>query len=174
MRSIRIAAAAAAVTLAASGLAFAHVTLENREAPSASTYKAVLRVGHGCEGTPTVSIRVQIPEGMIAVKPMPKQGWKLTTVVGDYPKPVKYFDEMLTKGVKEISWSGGKLPDSWYDEFVFRGVLPDAPAGTMLYFPVVQQCEKGVHRWIEIPAAGKKADDYKEPAAGLRLMGKPN
>jgi uncharacterized protein YcnI len=173
MRSLRIAATAAAVTLAATGIAMAHVTLEQREAPANSTYKGVLRVGHGCEGgSPTVSIRVQIPEGVIAVKPMPKQGWKIDTVVADYAKPVKYFDETLTKGVKEISWSGGKLADEHYDEFVFRARLPDGAAGTMLWFPVVQQCEKGVHRWIEIPAAGKTPDDYKEPATFIKLMGK--
>jgi len=33
----------------------------------------------------------------------------------------------------------------------------------------VQECERGVHRWIEIPAAGKSRGDYKEPAPFLRL-----
>jgi periplasmic copper chaperone A len=172
MRTIRIAAAAAAITVAATGLAWAHVTLEVKEARSASTYKAVFRVGHGCGHSPTTAIRVQIPEGVIAVKPMPKPGWKLDTVVADYPKPVKYYDEMLTKGVKEVSWSGGKLPNDQYDEFVLRATLPDGAAGTMIYFPVVQQCETGATRWIEIPAAGKTVDDYKEPAAVLKLLGK--
>lgn len=78
---------AASVTLAVT--ASAHVTRETREGLAASTYKAVLRVGHGCEGTATTTIRVQIPAGVIAVKPMPKQGWTLSTVVGDYPTPVK-------------------------------------------------------------------------------------
>jgi uncharacterized protein YcnI len=174
MKAVKIAATAAALTLAVTGIAMAHVTLETQEAPAGKAYKAVMRVGHGCEGgSPTISIRVQIPEGVIAVKPMPKQGWKLETVVADYPKPIKYYDEMLTKGVKEISWSGNKLPDDQYDEFVFRAMMPaEAPPGTMIYFPIVQTCEKGVHRWIEIPAAGKKADDYKEPAAGLKLISK--
>jgi uncharacterized protein YcnI len=49
--------------------------------------------------------------------------------------------------------------------------LPDS-AGKTLYFPVVQECEKGVHRWIEIPADGKTADALKEPAPGLRLKPK--
>jgi uncharacterized protein YcnI len=43
----------------------------------------------------------------------------------------------------------------------------------MLYFPVVQECEKGVHRWIEIPAAGKSSGDYPEPAPALKLQPKP-
>jgi uncharacterized protein YcnI len=42
----------------------------------------------------------------------------------------------------------------------------------MLYFPVVQECEKGVHRWIEIPAAGKSPGDYPSPAPGLKLVPK--
>ena len=45
-------------------------------------YKAVLRVPHGCEGAATIALRVRIPEGMIAVKPMPKPGWKIDTVSG--------------------------------------------------------------------------------------------
>ena len=167
-----LSAAAVLSALTFSTPASSHVTLEVREAPAGTAYKAVFRVGHGCEGSPTIAIRIQIPEGVIAVKPMPKPGWELTTVIGDYAKPMKYFDETLTKGVQEISWTGGKLGDDRYDEFVFRGTLPNEAPGTMLWFPVVQQCEKGVHRWIEIPATGKKPDDYKEPAPGVKLLPK--
>jgi uncharacterized protein YcnI len=173
MRTLRhisgVATALATLVLAAT--AQAHVTLERAEAPAGSTYKAVLRVGHGCEGSPTTAIRVRIPDGVIAVKPMPKPGWELATQIEPYAQPVKYYETTLTEGVKEIAWTGGKLPDAWYDEFVFRGQLPDA-AGTVLWFPVVQECETGVHRWIEIPAAGKSADDYKEPAPHLTLTRK--
>ncbi|MCW2235644.1 YcnI family copper-binding membrane protein [Azospirillum canadense] len=151
----------------------AHTTLEAKQAPAGSLYKAVLRVGHGCEGTATTTLRVQIPEGVVAVKPMPKAGWTLTTKEGQYAQAYDYYDEKLTKGVTEISWSGGKLADAHYDEFVFRAKLPEKPAGTVVYFPVVQECEKGVHRWIEIPEAGKTDHDYKEPAPGVTLTAKP-
>ena len=161
-----------AMLLVSCGAASAHVTLETSEAPAASTYKAVLRVGHGCEGSPTLAVRVQIPDGVIAVKPMPKPGWELTTKIEPYAEPVEYFEDTLTEGVREIAWTGGKLPDAWYDEFVFRGRLPDGEAGTTIWFPVVQECEEGVHRWIEIPAEGKSADDYEEPAPGVTLTPK--
>jgi uncharacterized protein YcnI len=85
---------------------------------------------------------------------------------------VKYYEDTLTEGVREISWSGGNLPDAWYDEFVFRARLPDQGEGTTLYFPVVQECEQGVSRWIEIPAEGKTADDYEKPAPGVMLTPK--
>jgi uncharacterized protein YcnI len=165
--------AAALFCLAASG-ASAHVTLETAQAPAGSTYKAVLRVGHGCKGKPTTAIRVKIPEGIIAVKPMPKPGWQLATTRGAYAKSYDYYGTPMTEGVTEIAWTGGELPDEWYDEFVFRGQLAGAAPGTVVYFPVVQECTDGaVHRWIEIPAAGKSADDYEEPAPGVTIIAKP-
>jgi uncharacterized protein YcnI len=165
----RGALAAALLSLAVS--AQAHTTLEAQQAPVASTYKAVLRVGHGCEGAPTLKLRVRIPEGVINVKPMPKAGWELQTVKASYGKAYDYHGTPTTEGVREIVWTG-KLLDEHYDEFVFRAYLTDSlKPDTMLYIPVVQECEGGkADRWIEIPAEGKSADDYQYPAPGLRLL----
>lgn len=151
------------------GGAFAHVTLETKQAPSGSYYKAVLRVGHGCDGSPTRTIRVRVPDGVVAVKPMPKTGWTLSIVEGTYATPYESHGKTITKGVTELAWSAGTLPDAWYDEFVFQAKLPEKPAGTVLYFPVVQECEKGAHRWIEIPEPGKSGHDDKEPAPSVTL-----
>ena len=123
MTHIRCAALAAALLCIAAEGAFAHVTLETEKAPPNSTYKAVLRVGHGCEGKPTTAIRVKIPEGVIAVKPMPKPGWQLATTKGKYAKTYDYYGTPMAEGVTEVAWTGGELPDEWYDEFVFRGRL---------------------------------------------------
>lgn len=154
--------------------AAAHATLETAEAPANSTYKAVLRIPHGCEGKPTIAVRVRVPEGVIAAKPMPKPGWQLTTVKGKYERSYDYFGSQVSEGVVEISWSGGELPDEWYDEFVFRARLTDFEPGTVLYFPVVQECADGLaHRWIEIPAEGKSAHDYEEPAPGVKIVEQP-
>jgi uncharacterized protein YcnI len=164
---------ALALALLGTTPAFAHITLETQEAPVGGAYKAVFRVPHGCDGSATVRIRVQIPEGVIAVKPMPKAGWTLATVKGKYAESYDYYGTPTSEGVKEVVWSGGNLPDEFYDEFVFRGYLsaglkPD----TKLYFPVIQECEKRTDRWIEIPAEGKDADDYETPAPGVRLLPK--
>ena len=161
------AASAFVSSLVCLAAASAHVTLEKGEAPVGAPYKAVLRVPHGCEGAATIALRVRIPEGMIAVKPMPKPGWKIDTVAGKYSKTYNFFHgAKLSEGVTEVSFTGGNLPDAYYDEFVITGFLAgDLEAGKMLYFPVVQECEKGVHRWIEIPEAGKSAADLPEPAS---------
>jgi len=160
----------AAALLAASS-ALAHVTLERQEAPVGAPYKAVFRVPHGCGTSPTLKIRVRIPEGVIGVKPMPKPGWQIETLKGKYDKTYTMFhDVTVTEGVKEVAWIG-RLPDENYDELVLSMYLTEElGAGRILYFPTVQECESGVHRWIEIPADGKSAADYKEPAPGLKLL----
>ncbi|KLK92941.1 hypothetical protein AA309_11910 [Microvirga vignae] len=157
--------------IALAGPALAHTTLETQQAPVNSTYKAVLRVGHGCDGAPTLKLRVRVPEGVIAVKPMPKSGWTMETVKGTYDQPYDYHGTPTTEGVKEIIWTG-KLLDEHYDEFVFRAFLTDhLKPDTTLYFPTVQECGGGkADRWIEIPAEGKKVDDYRYPAPGLKLL----
>ena len=162
----------AAAVLAGATFASAHITLENPQAPVGASYKAVLRVPHGCEKSATTAIRVRIPDGFIEVKPMPKPGWKLDVVRGKYQKPMSVRGTQVTEGVTEVDWTGGNLPDAYYDEFVLTGFIGDeAPAGQTLYFPIVQECEKGVTRWIEIPA-GNGAPEPAEPAAGLKLLPK--
>jgi uncharacterized protein YcnI len=167
-RSLVLAAIGCAVAVPA----FAHVTLEAQDARVGASYKAVLRVPHGCEGSATTAIRIKIPDGVIAVKPMPKPGWTLETKTGSYGKTYSHFhNAKLTEGVTEVSWSGGKLLDAHYDEFVFASFLSgDLEAGKTLYFAVVQECEKGVHRWIEMPAAGKSGEHLDEPAPGVKLL----
>jgi uncharacterized protein YcnI len=151
--------------------AFAHVTLESSQALVGTAYKAVLRVPHGCNGSATTALRVRIPEGVIDVKPMPKPGWTLNIVKGKYAKPYSLYHAQVNEGVTEIDWSSGNLPDDEYDEFVFMSFLAsDLRAGQTIYFPVVQECENGVHRWIDIPTEGS---NLPEPAPGLTLVPKP-
>lgn len=161
-------------TLAVSPAA-AHVSLETKQAAVGSYYKAVFAVPHGCAGSPTVKIRVQIPEGVIAVKPMPKAGWSVDVIEGKYAGEYDYHGNKLSSGVKEVAWSGGKLPDHNYDEFVISSFLSTGlKPNTTLYFPVVQECEAGVSRWIEIPAEGVgHSHEGKSPAPGVKLLPKP-
>jgi uncharacterized protein YcnI len=165
-----------AVGVFAISSASAHITLENRQATIGSSYKAVFAVPHGCAGSATVKIRVQIPEGVIAVKPMPKPGWNVETVRGKYATEYDYHGAKSAEGVKEVVWSGGKLSDDNYDEFVISAFLTGAlKPNTTLYFPTVQECEQGISRWIDIPAGedAGHAHESKWPAPGVRLLPKP-
>ena len=169
-------AALAAAVLMTTWSAHAHVTLEGRQAAVGSFYKAVFAVPHGCAGSATAKIRVQIPDGVIAVKPMVKPGWNVEVVKGKYATSYDFHGSKISEGAREVVWSGGKLLDDNYDEFVISTYLaatlkPD----TVLYFPTVQECEQGVSRWIDIPAEGQAehANDAKSPAPGVKLIAKP-
>jgi periplasmic copper chaperone A len=165
-----------AVGALAASPAGAHVTLENKQAAIGSYYKAVFAVPHGCGGSATIKIRVQIPEGVIAVKPMPKPGWTIEAIKGKYTAEYDYHGSKLSEGVKEVAWSGGKLADDNYDEFVMSTFLTGGlKPNTTLYFAVVQECEQGVSRWIDIPAENHGGHDHdsKSPAPGVKLMPKP-
>ncbi|WP_117195171.1 YcnI family copper-binding membrane protein [Rhizobium terrae] len=164
----------AAIIACGTTAALAHVTLEGKEAAVGTTYKAVLRVPHGCEGKPTNIVRVQIPEGFYSVKPQPKAGWTLEKIKGAYARAYDNHGSQVTEGVKEVVWSGGNLGDDEYDEFVVRGTIAaDLKVGATLYFPVIQECPEGLkERWIELPAEGQKASDLELPAPGVKLLPK--
>ena len=164
---IRILAASAALAVALTAVpAFAHVTLEVREAAIGSTYKAVLRVPHGCGTEATTTLRIQIPEGFYNVKPMPHAGWTLETVTGPYAGSYDNHGATVTEGVKEIVWSGGSLPNEFYDEFVFRGTFASTLEPGQFYFPVVQECASGEEAWIDVTGA----EDAEMPAPSLELL----
>ena len=154
------------------GTAQAHVTLQTTQAQVGSNYKAVLRVPHGCKGAATTQLSVQLPAGVIAVKPQPKPGWQITMTHGKYAQAYAFHGAQLTEGVRTITWSGGPLPDEYYDEFVFSSQIASSlPPDTPLYFPVVQTCGEAAERWIEIPAAGQTGR-LEKPAPSLRLVPK--
>lgn len=166
-RACALSAIVAGVLAATS--ASAHVTLEKREAKAGSFYKAVLKVGHGCDGSSIVKLRAEIPEGIVAVKPMPKAGWQLDVKQGAYAASYEFHGEKLSEGVKEIVWTG-KLLDAHYDEFVFSAYIARENAPGTLYIPVTQICEKGEIAWIEKPAAGQDTHALKSPAPALTVL----
>jgi uncharacterized protein YcnI len=165
---------ACAITVWAS-TSFAHVVLQDASATAGSSYRATLRVGHGCDGASTTGMRVTIPAGFNGAQPMPKPGWTLYTKVGPLAQPYEAHGKKFTEGVLEVNWVANgpenALPASFYDEFVLRGTAP-AKAGP-IWFKVVQSCEKGVNEWIEVPASGTSTQGLKSPAALLEVQAAP-
>jgi uncharacterized protein YcnI len=162
------------IAVLAASPAGAHVLLEGKQAAVGSNYQAVFVVPHGCKGSPTTKLRVQIPEGVIATEAKPASGWNVETVQGKYAGEYDYEGAKVSEGIKEVAWSGGKLPDKTRDEFVIETYLTGGlKPNTTLYFPVVQECDDGVSRWIEIPADGAThSHEGKWPAPGVRLIPK--
>jgi periplasmic copper chaperone A len=163
---------AAALFIAFSMPAAAHVTLEYQVANAGSYYKGSFKVGHGCGNSPVKQIVVTIPAGVQGAKPMPKAGWTLEVTREKLAHPRDDHGRTITEDVSRISWTAKTpadyLQNDWYDEFVLQAKLP-AQAG-MLYWPVSQVCETGKVDWVEVPKPGQKMSDLKNPAAALELM----
>jgi len=158
-------ALAAIVTLAPFGAARAHVVLEQGQAEAGATYKAVLRVGHGCGDSPVTELVVQIPPGVQGARPMAKPGWQITVTRAPLAAPITSHGRTVSEDVSQIRWSGGRLDAAQYDDFVLLARLPDQPGP--LYWKISQICESGRADWVEVPAAGQTLRDLKSPAALL-------
>lgn len=168
--ALKFVATGALLTLATAS--FAHVSLSESSAPAGSTYRATLRVGHGCGESPTTAFKVLLPEGFKGAKPMPKAGWRLSVQRAPLAQPYDNHGKRVTDDVSEITWTA-LSPDAWlpndqYDEFVLRGGLPNT-AGP-LWFKVLQSCEQGVNAWTEVPVSGTSTQDLTSPAVLLNVM----
>jgi len=130
----------------------AHVVLEQPQAEAGSSYKAALRVGHGCGESPVTELIVQIPPGVRSARPMAKPGWQITVTRSGAE-------------VTQIRWSGGRLDSAQFDDFVLLAKLPEQPGP--LYWKISQICEIGRADWVEVPAAGQSLHELKAPAALL-------
>jgi periplasmic copper chaperone A len=158
----------------AAGAAQAHVSLEQAQAAAGSGYKAVLRIGHGCEGAATHTVTVRLPAGFRGAKPMPKPGWTIAITRAPLAEPYDSHGRKVTDDVVEISWKAASrdswLPDAHYDEFVLRGQAPETPGPA--WFKVRQLCEKGEWNWAEVPESGTATKGLKAPAVLLEVLPK--
>lgn len=149
------------------GSASAHASLDVSETPPETSFKFVMRVTHGCDGQATHTVKIDIPEGLVSVKPMPKAGWDVSVETGPYAR--SYEDHgPKSEGAKSITWTNGSLEDWQYDEFVFRGYVSDAFApGDTVYIPVVQTCEGGENAWVELPQEGQPRPAHPAPTLSI-------
>src|SRR5688500_8641183 len=119
--------AGVAMMSALAGSAAAHVTVNPDEAAAGSWFRAALRISHGCEGSPTVAVRVKLPDGVFSVKPQVKPGWTIEIKTRMLEQPAEGLHGVVTEVVDEIAWRGGPLPDAYFDEFGLSMKLPNEP-----------------------------------------------
>lgn len=129
-----------------------HVEPQVSEAPAASRFTFAFEVEHGCDGSPTVEVSIQVPPGSLDVAAVPKDGWTATVEPGDPPV---------------VTFTGGPLPAQEPGTFAIELVTPNEP-GTEVLFPTVQACEQGELAWVETEPGGDA------PAPRLRLVENPD
>ncbi len=168
-RPATIAALTGAFCMLAVGPAAAHVTA-NPSSTTAGGYAVVdMRVPHGCDGEATEVLEVQIPDGVVSVKPEQVAGWGVTTEIGPYDEPVELHGQEVTEGVQVVTWTaqGDPLADDQFRDFGISLRFPDA-ADENLTFPAVQTCVDGAEEaWIETSDDPDAELDYPAPTITL-------
>ncbi len=138
------------LALAAPTAASAHVSASaSSSAPGAYTV-VTLSVPHGCEGSPTQVVTIDIPESVPSVTPTINPLWTVEKVMVPLDEPVESaYGEPLTERVGQIvytSTSGG-LIDGFRDTFELSLQLPDGEEGDAVEFRTTQTCTEGTAVW---------------------------
>lgn len=146
-----VAAALLALALLAPAAAQAHVTLQPNEAPEGAYTVLDVRVPNETDDADTTKVEVQLPEGFGDVSYQAVPGWNVKVVHDKLKKPIQTDDGPVTEGVKEVIFSGGKLPPGEFQDFPLSLQIP-GKAGEELTFKAVQTYDNGeIVRWIGAP-----------------------
>lgn len=137
------AAVTAAVLLVTGGIASAHLDPDPIAMEAGSSGTVAFTVEHGCDGSPTTSLKFEIPEGVTGVAPVEKEGWT-ATVSGN-----------------TLEFRGGPLDADVEDHFDITLTAP-ATAGD-IHFPIIQTCEQGELAWIEVAEEGAAEPEHPVP-----------
>lgn len=163
--------ATAIASLASTTAAFAHAAFANQPAKIGSYVAATLQVPHGCNGKATNEVQIKLPEGFISAKPMPKPGWDVEVITGDYQNSYDNHGKAVKSGPVEIRFKNGDLPDSYYDTFVVYGKIAAGDPAVGLAFPTVQLCGADAQvAWDQIAAPGQDPHELDGPAPVLQLV----
>ncbi|MCR1782679.1 YcnI family protein [Nocardioides carbamazepini] len=152
------------------GAAGAHVTV-TPDTTSAGAYAVLtFSVGHGCEGSPTTKLAIQMPESIPEVTPTINPGWTVEKVSETLAEPVTdaHGNEVTERTAQVVYTAKTPLPDGFRDTVALSVQLPDA-MGDTLAFPVVQTCAKGETGWTETAAEGQDPEELASPAPVLTI-----
>ncbi|HEY2056088.1 MAG TPA: YcnI family protein [Solirubrobacterales bacterium] len=143
-------AALLALALLTPAAAGAHVTVQPAEVPEGAYTVLDVRVPNESDSENTTKVAVQFPEGFGDVSYQAVPGWNVMVVHQKLKKPIQTDDGPVTEGVREVIFSGGKLPPGQFQDFPLSVQIP-GKAGEELTFKAVQSYENEVVHWIGAP-----------------------
>ena len=142
----------ALLALGAPLAASAHVTVTPTDTAAGSYSVLTFSVGHGCEGSPTTTLTVDIPDEIQSVTPTVNPNWTIEKVAdGERTSQVVYT-------------AVTPLVDGYRDTIALQMPLPEDGAGTTLEFPVLQTCETGETNWNEPAVEGEEEPEHPAPS----------
>ncbi|MGV8883765.1 MAG: YcnI family protein [Rhodoglobus sp.] len=162
-------AAGATLALAAPLAASAHVSAGASSTAAGSYTIVTMNVPHGCDGSPTMKITIDIPEDIVSVTPTVNPNWTISRTT----EPLATAVEDQTERTSQVIYTaiGDGLPADQRDTFELSLRLPDGEAGDVVEFPVTQDCAVGQTLWVgdEVPSitltAALEGDEHGHGAA---------
>ena len=150
-------AATAAIALSLAAPASAHVTATPSTAAAGAYTVVTFSVGHGCEGSPTTKIEIQVPESVLSVTPSRNPFYDVEKTIEKLDEPVAdaHGNEVTERTASIVYTASTPLPDGERDAFELSFQLPDA---------------EGETGWTEVPADGQDAEELESPAPAFEIV----
>jgi uncharacterized protein YcnI len=168
-RTLLVALAAGAALVLPATSAFAHVTVNPREATQGGYAKLAFRVPNERDNASTTKLEVNFPTDhpLASVSVRPQAGWTYAVEKTKLATPIKSDDGDITEAVSKITWTGGAIKAGEFNEFeVSVGPLPSDVDS--IAFKALQTYSDGeIVRWIEEATPG--GGDIEHPAPVLKL-----
>jgi periplasmic copper chaperone A len=168
-RTLLVALAAGAALVLPATSAFAHVTVNPREATQGGYAKLAFRVPTERDDASTTKVEVNFPTDhpLASVSVRPQPGWTYHVDKFKLDTPIKSDDGDITEAVSKITWTGGSIKPGEFNEFeVSVGPLPDDVDS--IAFKALQTYSDGqVVRWIEEATPGGSEPDHPAPVLKL-------
>lgn len=165
-----VVAASTIAVVGAAAPAAAHITITPSTTAAGAYAVLEASVPHGCAGSSTVAVTIQIPEQVSSVTPTRTALWEVDKTMETLdPAVTDGHGRQITERVASVTFrTDTPLPEGYRDVLELSLLLPDLE-GETLAFPTIQTCEQGEAAWIEVPADGQAEDELELPAPAFVL-----
>jgi len=146
-------AAGGVLAVAAPLAASAHVHVDPSTAEAGTAQILAFTFSHGCDGSPTSAVVIDIPDGAATTTPVAQGGWTIQRTLG--------ADEQPT----QVTFTPESPIESGIQASVALVVtFSEDAARTEVAFPVTQQCVTGSTAWTQIAQEGVDPETLDSPA----------
>lgn len=157
-------AAALVLALSLASPASAHVGISASSTAAGSYSVLTVGVPHGCDGSATTRVEVQVPEAILSVTPTRNPFWTVEKKIVKLAQPATdaHGNEVTERVGSVVYTATTPLPEGVRDTFELSLKLPEEEGD--LAFPTIQTCEQGETAWVEVPAMGGSDEELDHPA----------
>ncbi|GAA5203929.1 hypothetical protein GCM10025773_36100 [Microbacterium jejuense] len=122
-------------------------------AAAGSTETVTFSFSHGCDGSPTTALAIDMPEGVGNATPVVQGGWTITRELGTNGVPTRV-----------VYTADAPVEDGLKAAVAMDVLFTEAAADTALAFPVTQTCTVGETAWTQIADDGQDPEELDSPA----------